>query len=869
MSMILLRANSEIRAVFHKLIKTMGEDIAWTEIFMITNNDIILAGKEKSLFFNFDNKSTFCNYIDITIEESRVDQIVKGTLLENTLNMLLYAFGKWGGIKGLTVEMNYEQLNNLLNKLLAEVDIEVSLTQDYFRFYKEGMTLTYEDVIQAILNQSKGEDQNKDNEHSDDDEQSVKPSDYSIGLWHKIQWESGKFVFEKERLTEADRRKDRIGNNFYRVGYHCPNCKDKLHMVVYPQGSEYRIETDEEAVYLARAYTCNQCNSFYTPKPQRLLMEGEVYSLNFEEDKVAYFDYLELLGDTGARTFNGHFNEYQSVYLKNEKQENDSSLQLEEQMTNIQTISDQDIVEIKDKMGAGFYPALQVKKHYRAVNKEIRRRMRIRKDSPREESRSNSYADNKNYTMGESEILSKSISQKRPVKNHAQGIKIKKYRKKNTNGLKEEITYKIDSVSKTKNPQKKQEFITKKKDKAVSKESEVIELNNVIESAKDKSYVEIVRLIEKIKTEENINNSVKSTDNRMASLEEMEQILHKQGEIEVKNILRNIPNEVSKQKYHLYKEKIEQYKEIDTSNYLDILKKKRDATEKQEIAAFIKKQNPVNRTTYYNTYHKLKEQDFDKDNVQIYLDKIYDKVQEYDRREIQKICPDPAEVTYKEGLQVYEEISKGDYLPELKVNVLGLLDKRLSRLKMDECELLVNKLRKKMNWSQEDYSRVYLYDARKNNTIIQNALNTYASARGRYEYPIMICDDSLKENGKTGFLLTPDHVYFNSIASSGYMKIEDITKLTIGKGVFKNKIYAQHVKKSTIKISNNLKIKQVESWVNVLNEYLLYLQEKPESRDISYLAKEKHEVICCYRCGYTYRVGNICPRCGLTIRDGG
>ena len=46
------------------------------------------------------------------------------------------------------------------------------------------------------------------------------------------------------------------------------------------------------------------------------------------------------------------------------------------------------------------------------------------------------------------------------------------------------------------------------------------------------------------------------------------------------------------------------------------------------------------------------------------------------------------------------------------------------------------------------------------------------------------------------------------------------------------------------------------------DEFITYLKEKPESRKIEYLAKEKHETICCLRCGCVYQVGNTCPKCG-------
>ena len=48
----------------------------------------------------------------------------------------------------------------------------------------------------------------------------------------------------------------------------------------------------------------------------------------------------------------------------------------------------------------------------------------------------------------------------------------------------------------------------------------------------------------------------------------------------------------------------------------------------------------------------------------------------------------------------------------------------------------------------------------------------------------------------------------------------------------------------------------------VLDVFVKYLQEKPFSRKETYLAKETHENICCFRCGYVYSGTDTCPKCG-------
>ena len=67
------------------------------------------------------------------------------------------------------------------------------------------------------------------------------------------------------------------------------------------KGKEFVIDTDEGQVRLARAYTCIRCCSFYTPRPERLLIDGDCYVMDFTGDRSAYEDYQELLGRKGER----------------------------------------------------------------------------------------------------------------------------------------------------------------------------------------------------------------------------------------------------------------------------------------------------------------------------------------------------------------------------------------------------------------------------------------------------------------------------------------------------------------------------------------------------------------------------------------
>ena len=50
--------------------------------------------------------------------------------------MVLYAFGKWGNIKGLRVDKDYVRLNRLFAQILGEFQVESQYAPEHFRFYK-------------------------------------------------------------------------------------------------------------------------------------------------------------------------------------------------------------------------------------------------------------------------------------------------------------------------------------------------------------------------------------------------------------------------------------------------------------------------------------------------------------------------------------------------------------------------------------------------------------------------------------------------------------------------------------------------------------------------------------------------------------
>ncbi len=934
--MILLRANAELKVVFVKLINTMGKNFKWNEVFIIRNNNLVLTGSDSVLMFDFGNRAVGSNTAEVNLKEDSIIQITKNELLGNVLNMTLYAFGKWGKIKGLTVERDYPQINSLFGNILKEIAVEPVLTEESLRLYRDGVQITYEDMVQLILDRQKKEDREAEQQADENpsEEAGKEKGKYDIGLWHKIVWKGERYTFENEELTEEEKIKSRIGNNFYKVGYQCPICSKKLSMVIYPEGEELLIETDEKGVYLARAYTCHTCHRLFTPKPHLLLADGSVYTLDFEDDKEAYEDYIEIIGKTGVRSYNCNFNEYEADYRK-DKIENQTPL--EDVCKRLNKLSDLEVDRLKEKMDSGFYPPKSAVKFNKAVLKEIKKRKRHSKAAKEEEDsafRLTRFSEQEADHSGKPGVVrSRSGRGRDMVRNHIPKLRgsmignKKEYDSESIQGnssqkdlphsseYTSEKTSKKDSginLSHTSGSNSRQSFRNKLYDtskhtsnddfnhfsdydrnqEAVTSESAASSkptgvasearsdrsepvrflskessLREKAEACRGKDYRNVIRTMEEIKKEDLKEKF------REELLQPLAKLLEEKGRKELEAIRLKIPADITKKQYLMLKDTIRQYKDIDHSTYLTYLDHIREEAEKQEITVFIKKAGARDRKSFMQLYQNLKKEDFEERIAAPFLETIHDKIYAMDEATIKKLCGDPAELSFEDGIRAYKEISDSELLPELKTNILGIIDQRLTKIKMNECEQLIGKLAKDMGKIITEKGRVHYYNVRKGSRtdqeseeslIIQNALNTYAAGRGKYEFPILICDASMKENGRRGFVLTPDHIFYNTLTESGTLDVLDIEELIARKG--KN-VCAVSERQGRIKLSNDLNLSDVKAFCKGLDEFITYLKEKPESRDVAYIAKEKHSVKCCYRCGHIYRGDNVCPKCGAKFNE--
>lgn len=923
--MILLKANNELKNVFTRMITTMGAKVEWKGNFVVLNHFLILSGRVRSLVLNFENRKVGTNVIELPDREEDMEQVEGNDVLANVLNMSLYAFGKWGMIKGLKVDQDDKQLNGLFTTILKDLKIRPDYRSDNFRFYKESIQITYEEVVQAAIEEGK----RKAQESQEDPEQAEQ--ERRTGLWHNMRWGMEQASFQKEETDAYERKASRLGNNFYITGYLCPSCKGKLHMCVYPQGKEFPVETEEGKVFLARSYTCDNCSLYYTPRPGKLLREGDSYVLKFGKDRDAYEDYRELLGKQGARVSNYNFNEYASQRGKGK-----TPPSVEEACAGMEQMSGEELQDLDEKLEAGFFPlaeAAPYRKKLAALLRQRKEQKAGRKSHAKEpgngegslppkgegakgagilgtaelaqgrkgagntgkegslqeeaggtdhidgngklqagsrdafgkggiqpqagnaaEGRQRDGAGQPKGTTGPADAASSAIREKYESR-------IKVLDRMSPRQL-QELEKQVQKESRLEAPDRK-EFLARIRDALLKKEDGLAWQK--AKACQEKNFSAIVRTMEDISKS---GCSQKTKDETLGFLQGLKQGCAQQ---EAEQLMASLPQQLSQSQYRAFRERLGQYEGVDISAYEERLEERRRQGRQQELARMAGRIGRSSRNGLMQMLQQLNEEGYPEEEAADIRQQIEDRVRTLDEQAIDKICPDIMGLSFDDAIEAYEKIEGGAFLPELKTNTLEMIDKRLTKIKMDECRLLVEKLQDQVQARLQDTERIHYYDARsvmrgdwnpKEAGLVAMALNTYAKDRRRYEYPIIVCDSSSKKNGREGFVLTPDHIFYNSAFSSEAIPIRSILRMEGNTGLLNRGLYAYRQNGIRTKIPGGIPAKELRVFGEVLNKFVAYLQEKPESRSIAYLAKDKHEIKCCYRCGYHYREGNICPKCG-------
>ncbi len=126
--MLVLNANREQEIFFNELLKITESQVVWDGNFVIMGDRLILEDDE-------DNELEMDAYPGVP----------------DLIALAVYAFESWGLLNGLDIKEDVSELNKRFNNILSAYHFTVTFDKDSIQFYKDGIPVTYEDVIEAAV----------------------------------------------------------------------------------------------------------------------------------------------------------------------------------------------------------------------------------------------------------------------------------------------------------------------------------------------------------------------------------------------------------------------------------------------------------------------------------------------------------------------------------------------------------------------------------------------------------------------------------------------------------------------------------------------------------------------------------------------
>ena len=953
--MIVLKSTAELHLVFNKLIKTLSVPVEWNGNFVISGNFLILPGKERSVIFNYDTRRVTTNLSDDKLSRKVPEPIKEGSGLINIFNLVLYAFGKWGALKGITVEKDYKKINTLVGAVFGAYGVSADYTEQHCFWYKDGTRITYEDVIQLAI-----ESEHRQPESEEDIEEET-------GLWHSTTWklDNQSFIFEK--LPMAQRRKGRIGHNFYKVGYACPHCGEKLYMASFSGREKPVIDTVEGRVQLARAFFCPSCVIFYTPLPEAGLEDEEVYYLDFDGDKTAGNDYMEMLGRLGTREVNGDFNKYVDRVNDEGRTTTRQSLNgidkgISDERRSLNGI-DKGIKDDRRSLNGIDKGIKDDRRSLNGIDKGIKYDRRslngidkgIKDDRRSLNGIDKGIKDDRRSLNG----IDKGISDdRRSLNGIDKGIKddrrslngidkgIKDDRRslngidkgisddrRSLNGIDKGISddrRSLNGIDKgIKDDRRSLNGIDKGIkddrrslngiDKGISDDRS--DLNGI-----DKGISDDRRSLNGVRKFDDENEQISDKVSGNPDKEDVFDIVHEKaavmadidgtGELHtyrkdtshvrckdaIKSSRRKLrirrlavlfksfsivkwfrrkgygkaSKENSDKELYRNAERISAPGAVTASDGKAGYTMREEAesapAQRRKLDELLEKTGNATRKDIVDLLDKVKAGHFDKTVQMEYAGKLQEDIAALDRRRIDEACKGYLDYNGEELEKLYSMIEEEEFLPEIKAAALDSVAGRLWKIRNEEAELLVKRIKKSLceNGVSENHA-LYFYPAMeilegRADTHVKDhlecAVDSYAPGLGKYEYPVIMEDTTGKQNGKRGMFITPDAIYYGNFYTYGHIMAENIERIGSYTGFMGRYVIVYLDDGSKIRLSSVIAKDELEAYAMTLNDFVIYLKQKPFSRKEKYLAKESHDVICCFRCGYVYKNMKECPKCG-------
>lgn len=855
--MLIINANQEQKRVFNKLIQEMNAQVVWNGRFIIMGDRLVLEGFVRSLFLHFDIQKAEVQFMDLPTDDEEEIDLTDYPELEDLITMAVYAFDKWGVLKGVHAGQDVAQLDQMFGLILGAYDLESAFSEDKLEFYQSGMLITYEDVIETVLKFPGVKIKTQSLKMPDVGSQSDETQTAALGLntaFSGINAASagspaGKEASSAGSLTgKKASAKDRADKNMEEENNRKAERIEKYHarIGVLDRLSDLQKKTLERDI-----------------RYDKLLSEEEKEELLYPIKDYERQQNMNAAVSMSGTVTNGSENGRQTgaAVPRDEKAAAERIEKFHARIGVLDRLSDlqKKALERDIRTDKLLNESEKEELLYPIRDYELQQQAYGTKNMPESDRNAFENAQNSDADGEAVSARNEAVAADRIEKYHARISVLDRLSDLQKKTLARDI--RNDRLL----------YDSEKKDLLFPiQDFEYQEKLNEIDKAlkENGSYEFIKKLIDKTEKEDLFE---KTKQDILAKLHELRAQI---GQQEVREIMEKFPLHVERAEYEELMENLSPYEDVDFGEYKERLRSMRETLEIKEISNMLMHSQKRNRSDYMKLLRDIEEKDFAEENASPYVEQILEWVSELDEAKLKKLVANSGAMDFHTASSVYETIRQGSFLPKLRESALAVVSKRLEELSLNECWLLVRALKKTMTGVIQTNPRHHFYPADKilsktvkpeDIRLIHSAVSAYAEKRGRFEYPLLMVDTSKECNGRDGMLLTSEHIFYSTRLNGYQIPISAVKSIYVSAGLLKNRVItAEEVNGVKHKLPYAVEAEEMTNWSKVLDSFVRFLQgrNQSEKQKLSYESMEGEDAVCCKRCGCIYHESGVCPECG-------
>ena len=878
--MLVLNANREQEIFFNELLKITESQVVWDGNFVIMGDRLILEGYVRSLIFHFDIQKAEVDLIDLPDDEDNELEMDAYPGVPDLIALAVYAFESWGLLNGLDIKEDVSELNKRFNNILSAYHFTVTFDKDSIQFYKDGIPVTYEDVIEAAVT-----------------------SEALPDAWLKLP----EFEYYNDQNDTPPVSQAAAASSF---------AQQSNHDSAASAGRNSQEVAERIEKYHSRIGVLDRLSELQIKSLRRDISWDQLLT-DQEKEELLYpvDDYLEQKAAEakgGGKEADPSGRNSQEVAERIEKYHSRigvldrlSELQIKSLRRDIswdQLLTDQEKEELlypvddyleqkaAEAKGGGKEAdpsgrnsqevAERIEKYHSRIGvldrlselqiKSLRRDIswdQLLTDREKEELLYpvDDYLEQK--AGGETGGVTNAPSPADARDEAAVAERIEKYHTRigvldrlsslQKKALRRDITY-----DRLLTDQEKEELLYPVNDFEYQEKMAVID--EALKDSANRNYAYIRRTM-KLVVREDLADNIKT-----AVTDKLGELAAQYARQEVRAIMEQTPQYVERAGYQELMEQLAPYEEADLAPFQDRLRQMRESLEIKEISNLLAQSQKKTRKDFTDLLRQITEGNYAAESAAPYIENILDWVRDIDKDTLEKLVGNVPAMNFDQALSLYERIDRGSFLPDLKAAALERLSRRLQKIRMEECGKLAYILHKNLANVIKEYAGHHFCPLEKTVRpeelkILDNALSSYAKKRELFEYPIIVVDTSKEGNGQEGMLITPENLFYGTKGNGYKVPVRGIRSIQVSSGLLGHRLVMDTTGGVRYRLPYIVDTEELPAWAGVLGKFVRYLQNTSAPVKPLVRSADDQDVVSCRQCGCVYQKDmERCPECGYT-----